>query len=315
MSEHIAAPVIILVGPTAIGKTALSLTIAEKFNCEIINVDSMQVYRYMDIGTAKPSLIERQQIRHHLIDEVDPDEHYDASNFSKDAHRIVKEIIGRGKIPLLTGGTGLYLKAFLYGLSDIPVIPAVLQNKLKQRLKESGRDALYNELKQVDPQTAQRIHPNDSQRLLRALGIFLSTGHPWSSYFENQKTNQGKEKKSLQFDNILQFALDSNRAQLYDRINRRTRLMIEQGFVEEVEKLVKMGYGPELKAMQSIGYRHILAYLTGDWQWDETLRLLARDTRRYAKRQFTWFKRQPDLEWFDSNKHFQIIDRINQCLL
>ena len=309
-SEEITAPILVLVGPTAVGKTELSLQLADRFQAEIVNVDSMQVYRYLDIGTAKPNKEELQRVRHHLIDIVDPDEHYDAAAFARDARAAVKDIIRRGKMPLFTGGTGLYLLAFLYGIFEIGDIPGGLRKKIKQRLKYEGRGVLHLELQQVDPESAARIHRHDTQRLVRALEIYYATGTPWSVHLKRQRASE----KRCCYANVLQVALDVERSTLYERINRRTRIMVEQGLREEVEKLLHMGYGPALKPMQAIGYRHLVNYLQGRWEWDQTIDLLARDTRRYAKRQFTWFRRRPELEWFARDDAQAIENRVNAWL-
>lgn len=302
-------PVLVLIGPTAIGKTALSLDLADKFGCEIISVDSMQVYRHMDIGTAKPSKDEQRGIPHHLIDIVDPDEQFDAEKFVTYALRAIDLIIGRGNIPLLTGGTGMYLKALLHGLFDLKnaTDPTVRQN-LATQLDREGHEKLYLQLTEIDPVTAARIHPNDTQRLLRALEIFHVSGKPWVHHLNNQPS------PSVRFNKIFQMGLACDRDILYARIEKRSVLMLEAGLVQEVEGLRKMGYTSNLTSMQSIGYRHINNYIDGIWDFDETLRLLVRDTRRYAKRQLTWFGNDPDLQWFDPQKTESIIQRTDSWL-
>ncbi len=307
------APIIVLVGPTAIGKTELALAVAAEFGCEIVNMDSMQVYRYMDIGTAKPTRDERKQVRHHLLDIVDPDQSYDAAAYCRDARRVVEEISSRKKIPLVTGGTGLYLRAFLDGIFEISDIPEEIRKRLKKRLEDEGRGALFAELRKLDPDSAARIHPHDSRRLLRGLEIVHATGIPWSVHLRKWQESNHAEKRG-RFGNVLQLALSADRSLLYERINRRTRQMMKLGFLEEVEKLLQMGYGPELKPMQAIGYRHLVQYTQGEKSWSESIDLLARDTRRYAKRQFTWFRHQAELEWFPREKVDEIKDRINSWL-
>ncbi len=298
--DIITQPCLVLVGPTAIGKTELSLTISRRFNCEIISVDSMQVYRYMDIGTAKASVSERAEIPHHLIDIVDPDDNYDAVRFASDGLRAIRDIQSRGKIPLLTGGTGLYLKALLEGIfPGVPVDEAIRQ-KLKDRLLREGSSKLHEELSIKDNLSAQRIHVNDSQRLLRALEVWYVSGIPWSEHIKAHKNqNQG-----VIFKNALQLGLTTDRTNLYQRINKRCGSMLQNGLEDEVRKLLAMGYDQKLKSFGSIGYRHIINYLEGNWTKEETIHLLARDTRRYAKRQYTWFSRLADLQWFDiAEKH------------
>jgi len=302
----ISTPVLALVGPTAIGKTALSLQLAQEFNCEIVSVDSMQVYKYMDIGTAKIGSHEMKGIPHHLIDIVFPDEEYDAARFVIDATEAIRTIAGKGRMPLLTGGTGLYLKALTEGLfADIPTNINIRDN-LKERADREGVSKLHEELRICDPESARRIHPNDTARILRGLEIFLATGTPWSSYLRTQKLHD----KGGKIKNILQLALTCDRELLYNRINLRAQLMLEQGLEEEVRELLSMGYDRRLKSMNSIGYRHMLNYLEGLWSVDEMLELLRRDTRRYAKRQYTWFNGISGMEWFDVVHHDAIRQRI-----
>lgn len=287
----LSAPVIILIGPTAVGKTALSLALAERFSCEIVGLDSMQIYRHMDIGTAKATAEERARVPHHLLDVVDPDEEYHVARYVADAVTACRQIIGRGNRPLLVGGTGLYLKGLLEGLFEIPPVDETVRAGLRQRLTEEGRAILFGELEQCDPESAGRIHPNDTHRLLRALEIFQATGRTWSEHLREQKVQPALTK-------VLQIGLLCERNALYERINLRVEKMVEEGLLGEVEKLLAMGYDPGLKSMQSIGYRHMLQYLQGQWSWDEALELLARDTRRYAKRQMTWFGNDPNIRWF-----------------
>lgn len=297
---------LVLVGPTAIGKTDLSLLLADRFRCEIVSVDSMQVYKYMDIGTAKVSLEERARIPHHLIDMVEPDEEYDAASFVRDALQAIEQIHGRGRVPLLTGGTGLYLRALMDGLSSgIGQFPEI-REQLQQRLALVGHQVLHDELMQCDRYSAERINANDTHRLLRALEIYQATGIPWSEHImEHQK------QKTRRFSNILQIGLTCERDLLYRRIDLRTSLMLKSGLEQEVRGLIARGYSPQLKSMQAIGYRHMNNYLDGIWNRAETERLLARDTRRYAKRQYTWFAAIPELEWFEVQDHQAIINRID----
>lgn len=287
----ISEPVLVLIGPTAVGKTALSFALAERFSCEIVGLDSIQIYRHMDIGTAKATAEERTLVPHHLLDVVDPDEEYHVARYVADATTACREIIARGNRPLLVGGTGLYLKGLLTGLFEIPVVPETVRDSLKKRLAEEGRAGLFVELGQCDPESAARIHPNDTHRLLRALEIFQATGQNWSEHLRAQQRRPALRK-------VLQLGLLSERDALYERINLRVEQMVELGLLAEVEKLLALGYDPSLKAMQSIGYRHMLQFLQGQWDWDETLFLLARDTRRYAKRQMTWFGNDPNIRWF-----------------
>lgn len=303
------APVLVLVGPTAIGKTALSLFLAQRFHAEIISVDSMQVYRFMDIGTAKVTLEERARVPHHLIDVVDPDEEYDAACFVSDALRTIEEIHQRGKVPLLTGGTGLYLRSLVDGLfTGIGQFPQI-REQLQQRLIQEGTYKLHEELSLCDRYSAKRIHVNDSHRLLRALEVYQATGKPWSEHIaEHQRL------KRPRLTNMLQIALTCDRDLLYRRIDQRTRMMLENGLEQEVRGLLSRGYGPELKSMQAIGYRHMNNFLSHTWDLAETERVLARDTRHYAKRQYTWFKAMPDLQWFDVQDQKAVIKKVEQWI-
>lgn len=303
-------PVLVLVGPTAIGKTELSFTIAQRFHCEIVSVDSMQVYRYMDIGTAKPSPEEQKRAPHHLLDVVDPDGQYDAARFAGDALEAIKQIHSRNNIPLLTGGTGLYLKALLKGLFDALPADDELREQLRIRLREEGRESLHGELCRVDPESGRRIHIQDTQRLLRGLEIYLLTGIPWSEHLRRQQEAQ----PPVRFGNILQLALQRDREELHERIEQRSRLMMEMGFVEEVDKLRSMGYSPDLPSMSSIGYRHVNNYLDGLWNKKSMMEYLVRDTRRYAKRQLTWFRADSDLHWYHPADRDRVISHIDSRL-
>ena len=296
--------IIALIGPTAIGKTELALEIAENFSCEIIGVDSMQVYRYMDIGTAKPSQKERDRVPHHLIDVVDPDEDYSVGRYIADANQAIQTVQQNRRIPFLVGGTGLYLRGLTEGLTDLQTGDSAVREDLKKKLaEEEGREPLYNKLVQVDPESAARIHPNDSQRLLRALEIYGTTGRPWSKLLE-------KEQKNDTLKDILKIGLTCDRDVLYQRINNRTQLMVEQGLEQEVRMLLEQGFHGQLKSMQAIGYRHMVNYLAGKWSFEKTLELLARDTRHYAKRQYTWFKKDQKIRWFQPAQR----DEIFRCI-
>lgn len=304
-------PVIVLVGPTAIGKTSLSLQLVDRFDCEIISMDSMQVYRYMDIGTAKPSQEEQGLVRHHLLDLVNPDEQYDAARFVKDALQAIDSIAGRKRTVLLTGGTGLYQKALFEGLfTAIPTDQEIRQH-LQHRLQEEGREVLHTELCKIDPLSGKRIHKNDTQRLLRGLEIYLSSGRRWSDLLQEQK----QKGQVPHFNRVCQVALTCERSELYQRIEKRSNMMIKHGFIEEVEKLRAMGYSEELPSMQSIGYRHVNNLLSGKWDRRTMFEYLLRDTRRYAKRQMTWFGKNKNLRWFDIKQKELVVEKISNSLL
>ncbi|MFP3983324.1 MAG: tRNA (adenosine(37)-N6)-dimethylallyltransferase MiaA [Desulfurivibrionaceae bacterium] len=302
---------IILTGPTGIGKTRLSIYLAEKLGCEIISMDSMQVYKYMDIGTAKPGVRERERVVHHLIDIVDPADTYNAGRFIRDAGRAIEDIAERGRLPLLVGGTGLYMKALLEGLSPMPQIPEEVRKKLKKQLNHFGNEELYRKLQEVDPVTADRISINDSQRLIRALEVFETAGRPWSDFIAEDEKGHHQEKRRY---NPLKLCLNCTREVLYDRINRRTGKMIEDGLIQEVEGLLARGYSADLPAMQAIGYQHMINYLDGIWGKDEAIDLMARDTRRYAKRQLTWFSRDTDIHWFQPEDKSILLEEVRSWL-
>lgn len=297
----------VIVGPTAVGKTALSLAIAERFSGEIIGADSMQVYRHMDIGTAKPTLEERGRVRHHLIDVADPNERYQAARYATEALQACRDITDRGKVPLVVGGTGLYLHALIHGVFDMPLVAARLRADLQTRLVEEGREALHRELHTVDPVSAARIHANDTQRLLRGLEIFMATGIPWSRHLTEQE-------KYTKIQKVLKIGLTCDRKTLYARINQRVDWMMETGLLEEVRHLLALGYDGQLNAMQSLGYRHMINYIEGRWPLDQAVEFLARDTRRFAKRQFTWFGRDPSIHWYGVDQEKEIMQLITEFL-
>lgn len=303
-------PLLVIVGPTAIGKTDLSLRIAKKFDCEIVSVDSMQVYRYMDIGTAKVSPEERQDIPHHLIDIVDPDENYDAARFATDALDAIHEIHARGRLPLLTGGTGLYLRALLAGIFPGAPFDDKVRAQLRVRLQAEGSSKLHEELAAIDRLSAERIHENDTQRLLRALEVYYSTGSPWSKHLEEHKSLATPTR----FSNAFEIGLTCDRRDLYERINRRCENMLDDDLEGEVKRLLEMGYRSNLKSMGAIGYRHMIGYLHREYPWREMADLLARDTRRYAKRQYTWFRTMDALLWFEVTAEEEIMAAIDSWL-
>ncbi|MEN8256549.1 MAG: tRNA (adenosine(37)-N6)-dimethylallyltransferase MiaA [Thermodesulfobacteriota bacterium] len=283
--------IVVLAGPTGVGKTELSLGVADRFKAEIISMDSMQIYRYMNIGTAKATVAERARVQHHLVDYVEPDEAYHVSRFVADARQAIKDIASRDHLPMLVGGTGLYMQSLLEGVFEMPEIPAEIRSQVRNELQECGNAKLYKELLHCDPQTAARIHENDSQRLARGIEIFRATGKSWTEHLADQNSEHGEFT-------VLKVGLQRDREELYQRINARVEIMVELGLLAEVEGLLKRGFGPDLPPMQSIGYRHMVNYINGSWCWEDALRLLARDTRHYAKRQFTWFGKDKAIHWF-----------------
>lgn len=301
---------VVLVGPTAIGKTELSLALAHHYQSEIVSVDSMQVYRFMDIGTAKASRQERAAIPHHLIDIVNPNEDYDAARYAADATRAIGDIHNRGKLPLLTGGTGLYLQALLQGIFPGVPVDDKIRSELRLRLETEGCSKLHEELKTIDRSSAERIHPNDSQRLLRALEVYYLSGVPWSEHLLAQRG----QSPEVTFADVLQIGLTCDRDHLYERINRRCEAMVAEGLESEVRDLLARGYERTAKSFGSIGYRHMINYIDGKWSRDDMARLLARDTRRYAKRQYTWFARMDKLLWFQTKDKEKIFGLVEEWL-
>jgi len=301
------SPIVVLIGPTAIGKTSLSIELAKKFDFEIISVDSMQVYRYMDIGTAKITEEEMEGVPHHLINVVNPDETFNAGLFEKIALRAIIDIISRGNNVLLTGGTGLYLSALLNGLlENIPVFPDI-RKEIECELKTKGSDVLHEQLSTIDCISAERIHPNDSQRLVRALEIFKGTNRTWSSFIEEHRL-----EKKLRFTNLLTIGLRCERSVLYDRIEKRSKIMLQNGLQDEVTGLLELGYSAELKSMQAIGYSHMLKFIQGEWTKTELLEKLTRDTRRYAKRQFTWFNKINEIDWVEKENFNSVHEKVSR---
>lgn len=302
-------PIVVLVGPTAIGKTALSIALAQEFDLEIVGVDSMQVYRYLDIGTAKIRKDEMAGIPHHLIDVVDPDAPFDAGIYEHMALTVIKGIQERGKGVLLTGGTGLYLNAILNGLSaKIGTFPEI-RKELERQVRQGGCHVLHEQLRQVDGISATRIHPNDSHRVVRALEIFRGTGRPWAAFIAEHR-----EAQKIRFPNTLLIGLTCERERLYRRIDKRSEMMLENGLEGEVLGLLERGYQGELQSMQSIGYSHMLKYLAGEWDYGTLLQRLQRDTRRYAKRQYTWFNKVEEMCWLESGHQDQAREHLYRFL-
>ncbi|ARA92312.1 tRNA (adenosine(37)-N6)-dimethylallyltransferase MiaA [Rhodothermaceae bacterium RA] len=283
-------PVLILAGPTAVGKTELSLQLAEHTSAEIVSADSRQVYRRLDIGTAKPTPEELARVRHHFIDELDLDEPFSAGRFAEAAWERIREIHARGRAAHVVGGSTLYLYALQHGLAKIPTVSAGTRATIEERLSCEGADALYRELQSVDPEAAATMDPTKTQRLVRALEVFHETGQPISS-FQRQAV-----RPPFAFRTVV---LTRDRHVLYDRINRRVDLMLEAGLLDEVAGLLEAGFEPSLNPLRTIGYQEPIRYLQGEISREEMVRLIKRNTRRYAKRQLTWFRRLSDVRWVD----------------
>jgi tRNA dimethylallyltransferase len=284
--------VVILLGPTGAGKSKVAIELAEELGGEIISADSMQVYRYMDIGTAKPTLEEQKRVRHHLINLVTPDQTFNAALYRTLGRKTIDQLDQDGKFIWVVGGTGLYIKTLTQGLFTSPQIDSGVRERLKQEAREKGEDVLYQRLKRVDPKAASKLHPRDLFRTIRALEVLDSTGIPISFYREQHRFG---ERPYL----TLKIGLETNRVALYHRIEQRVDQMIERGFLQEVQGLMEMGYGAELKPMQSLGYKQMVQFLSKRTGWAEAVREMKRDTRHYAKRQLTWFKADPEVHWRD----------------
>lgn len=282
--------VIIISGPTCVGKTGVAITLAELLGGEIISADAMQVYRHMDIGTAKPTQQEQARVPHHLIDVADPDEPFSAARFKTAAEAVIGELHDKGRPAFVVGGTGLYIKALTQGLFKVQKENGALRERLRAEVKNLGSPALHRRLQDIDPVAAAGIHPNDAYRIIRALEILELTGKPISEHHRAHGFLDDPYR-------VLKIGLFLDREILYQRINRRVDRMLEAGFLKEVKGLLHQGYSASLKSMGSIGYRHMTEYLQENVAWDETVRRFKRDTRRYAKRQLAWFKGDPEIHW------------------
>lgn len=290
-------PMIILTGPTAVGKTALSIDLAKAINGAIISADSMQVYRHMDIGSAKITKEEMQDIPHYLIDVLEPQEEFHVVKFVELAKAALDEIYANGQIPIVTGGTGFYIQALLYDIDFTDQeCDEAYRESLAQIAKEKGVDALHEMLREIDPKSAEAIHANNVKRVIRALEFYHLSGQRISEHNETER-----EKTSpYQF---AYFVLTDDRAHLYKRIEKRVDLMMEQGLLDEVKKLKAMGYHRDMVSMQGLGYKEILDALDGKITLDEAVLKIKKETRHFAKRQLTWFKRERDVIWFDKEKY------------
>ena len=291
MKEKI--PVVVVAGPTASGKTRLAIDIANSFDGEIVSADSMQIYKYMDIGTAKPTYEERRECVHHLIDFVEPDEDFSVAQYTELAHKVIYDIYSRGKLPVMCGGTGLYINSVI---DDITFGEMESDEKLRAELGEiaerEGNEKLIEILSEFDPVSAARLHPNNVRRVIRAIEFYKLTGIPISQHQEMTKQTESRY-------NPVMFCINYERSVLYERINRRVDIMISEGLVDEVSHLMKMGYTADLNSMKAIGYKEIAEYINGKCTLEEAIESVKQGSRRYAKRQLTWFRRDKRIIMLD----------------
>lgn len=299
--------ILVIVGATAVGKSALAMEIAERAGAEIVSGDALQVYRGFDIGTAKPSTAERARVPHHLIDELDPTERFSAGRFATLARAALGEIAARGRPAVVAGGSGLYLRALIAGIAPLPPADAAVRDLLERRLVEEGLAVLRGELERIDPATAARLGAGDRQRILRALEVALTTGRPLSSWLAEAPF--GREPLPAR-----RIGLTLPRALLYDRIEARVRRMLEAGWLAEVRRLLASGVGPEAPAFQAIGYAQWVRHLAGELGFEEAFRRIVVATRRYAKRQETWFRHEADVEWHDARDAAELAERLGREL-
>ncbi len=298
---------IVIQGPTAVGKSSLAVALAAQVGGQIISADSLQVYRYMDIGTAKPSLAQRKEITHHLIDLLDPDEAFNAGAFGEKAGEIIARLHEKNIPIFIVGGTGLYIRALLGGICPSPPADEELRRQYLREQKQFGSDYLYDQLRRLDPLAAGHLSAADHPRIIRALEVFQKSGRS----IREQQQSHGFATKRYE---CLKLGIVTDRDLLYRQIDLRVDEMIASGLVEEVTGLLTRGYPPTLKTMQSLGYRHIVGYLQGRWSLQEARETMKRDTRRYAKRQLTWFRRDEEIKWFEPQDREEIAGEIDRFL-
>ena len=294
-------PLIVLMGPTASGKTSMAVEICKKYGGEVVTADSMQVYKYMDIGTAKPTYEEMQGIKHHMIDLVEPTEEYSLAEYVKEAKKVIEDIHSRGKLPVLAGGTGLYIDTLI---SDIELSDGDkdedLRNELYEIARNQGEDKLFEILREIDPASCETIHKNNVKRVIRAIEFFKTTGVKQSDHIKNTVKNSPYD--------LTKICLSWDREVLYERINKRVDIMFDMGLEEEVRNIRGLGVSPDCTSMQGIGYKEVFPYLDGHLSLEETKDIIKQGTRRYAKRQITWFKREENTSFVPAD--FNIIDEI-----
>lgn len=279
---------IVIAGPTASGKTDLAVHLAKLLDTDIISADSRQFYKYLDIGTAKPDNLQNE-VKHHLINSLLPDQDYNVSKFREDALTICKKLWNNGQLPVITGGSGLYIKALIYGLSATPDPDPEIRQRLLTEYKNKSTEFLYNNLKNIDPQSAASIHPNNLKRIIRALEVYYITGKTVTEI-----NAEGNVRSDF---NAKQYGLLWDRKKLYSRINERCEKMIRMGLVDETKKILGMGYGENLNSLNTLGYKEMILFINGKLTLNEAVEIMKRNTRRYAKRQLTWFRKDERIEW------------------
>lgn len=284
----------VVAGPTASGKTRLAIDIAKAVGGEIVSADSMQIYKYMDIGSAKPTAEERSEVKHHLIDFLEPDAEFSVADYTEAAHGVISDIAARGKIPVMCGGTGLYINSVV---NDITFGETETDYEMRAELQkyadENGNEALLKMLAEVDSVSAARLHPNNVRRVIRAIEFYRLTGQTISEHQDLTKRTDGRYAPVM-------FCIEWDREELYERINKRVDIMLKSGLIEEVRRLTDMGYTKALNSMKAIGYKEIIDYFNGEYTYEEAVGLIKQSSRRYAKRQLTWFRRDDRIHWLDA---------------
>ena len=284
--------VVVITGPTAVGKTKLSVKLAEQFKSEIINADSRQVYKFMDIGTAKPTVEERNQVYHHFVDYVKPDEHFDAGMFGENGRKVIDNLLLNQKVPIVVGGSGLYIKSLVDGLFEGPKQDTVIRKELDKRIEKDGIESLLLELKQIDPELAQKLLHTNKHRIIRAMEVYYITGKPISTLHKDNKTK-------VDFHPVI-FGLNCERKELYKKINSRVLVMISDGLVEEVKNLLNMGFSKDLKAFHTVGYKEPIDFIDNKISYETMVARIQQYSRNYAKRQLTWFRADERITWLDT---------------
>jgi len=296
----------VIAGPTCSGKTEIGIRLAKRLNTEIISADSRQIFKLLDIGTAKPSTTELTEIKHHFIDELMPDEKFDVSKFENASLGVIKKLLNQNKIPVVVGGSGLYIKAIVDGIFDIDS-DENLRDKFLDAKRKYGNDFLYNKLMEVDPVSAKNMLPQNWKRVMRALEVFYTSGKPiWEI--------QSNHKREVNFD-FLQFGIEWNRETLYYNIEKRVDKMIELGLVEEVKKILSLGYNPNLNSLNTVGYKEIISYLKNEISIERAVELIKRNTRRFAKRQLTWFRKDKRIRWMRINSKNEFPQIVNSIMI